>query len=720
MNPAILFGHARSCASCPPRHHAFSRSYIHAALLALGPMAALHCNPAAAQAAAASEPTLNEVTVTGNPLGSSDLIASATPLASDKLLFRRATSLGETFDKTLGVSRSYLGPNASRPIIRRRDGDRVCILANGGAAIDASALSYDHAVASDPISVERIDLLRGPGALLYGGSAVGGVVNVIDNRIPREALFDEKGGVTGKLNLGASTGNNGKEAGTLVETGNNRYALHVDAFSRETGNVGVPVTLACANGVPASQICNSASKSRGGAVGGSVFFDHGYLGLSTGTYRSNYGTVAEDTVTIDMKSNRTALEGELRDLAGPIQSIKGKYSQTDYIHTEFEGATPGTVFKNKGSDFRLEAKHAKFWGLDGLIGFQSESTRFSADGKEAFAPYSKTDQNAVFAYEEYGTSWGRLSFGGRLDSVKVASYGNPLVAAFTPGSRNFTPHSYALGGLWNVLPGWQLTSNLAYTERAPKDYELYAFGPHVATNAWETGDTTLGKEKSTSIDLGANWKGGSNDANTFSANAYLHNFSNYIGLLATGRTFGQEDRALNPVDANGDGVDDNNPNNKILAEYAYTGVRARFTGLEASGNIRLLEGASRLDLGLRTDMVRATNLTNSQPLPRIAPLRVGATLQWGQGPWGSSFGFDYSAAQNRVAPGQRATNSFTLWNAATTYALKLGVVNALLYAKLDNITNQLAYSAASVLTTTAFPKAPLPGRSLKVGLQASF
>jgi iron complex outermembrane receptor protein len=716
MYPNIFLGGPRQ------RRHAtvFYRNHFHLAVLALGTIAVLQCNPASAQTApdgTAAGSSLKEVTVTGNPIGTDEVIAPASSLSGNALILRRATTLGETLDKTPGISSSYFGPNASRPIIRGLDGDRIRILSNGGAAIDASALSYDHAVASDPISVERIDVLRGPGALLYGGSAVGGVVNVIDNRIPREALFDEKGGITGKLNLGTSTGNNGKEAGSLLEAGNNLYALHADAFSRETGNVGVPVTLACANGGPASQICNSASKSRGGAIGGSVFFEHGYLGLSKGTYRSNYGTVAEDTVTIDMKSNRTALEGELRDLAGPIQSIKGKYSQTDYAHTEFEGSTPGTVFKNKGSDFRLEAKHAKFWGLDGLIGFQSESTRFSADGKEAFAPYSNTSQNAAFAYEEYATSWGRLSFGGRVDSVKVESYGNPLVAAFTPGSRSFTPHSYALGGLWNVLPGWQLTSNLAYTERAPKDYELYAFGPHVATNAWETGDATLGKEKSTSIDLGANWKSG---AHTFTANVYRHNFSNYIGLLPTGRNFGQKDRALNPPDVNGDGVDDNNLDNKILAEYAYSGVRARFTGFEASGNIRLFEGVSKLDLGLRTDMVTATNLTNGEPLPRIAPLRVGATLQWGRGPWGSSFGFDYSAAQNRVAPGQRATDAFTLWNAAATYALKFGAVNTLLYVKLDNITNQLAYSASSVLTTTAFPKAPLPGRSLKVGLQASF
>ncbi|MDB5965994.1 MAG: TonB-dependent receptor [Polaromonas sp.] len=697
---------------------AVPRARMPHAVCVLGVLVALPCGPAQAQTPpSASAPSLAEVTVTGNPLGAADLIAPATTLSGNALLLRSATTLGETLNGLPGVSSSYFGPNASRPIIRGLDGDRVRILSNGGAAIDASALSYDHAVASDPISVERVEVLRGPGALLYGGSAVGGVVNLIDNRIPREALFDDQGGIAGKVNLGFSSGNRGKESAALVEAGNTRYALHADAFGRETGNVQVPVSLACVGAGPATRICNSASKSSGGALGGSLFFDHGYLGLSAGTYRSNYGTVAEDTVTIDMRSNRRALEGELRDLAGPIRSVKGKYSETDYTHTEFEGATPGTVFRNKGSDLRLEARHATVWGLDGLVGFQAENTRFSADGKEAFAPYSKTAQGAVFAYEEYGTAWGRLSFGGRLESVKVESLGNPLVASFVPGSRNFNPGSYALGALWNVAPGWQLTTNLAYTERAPKDYELYAFGPHVATRAWETGDATLGIEKSTSMDLGASWKSG---ANSFTANGYLHSFKNYIGLLSTGRTFGQENRALNPVDANGDVVDDNDPDNKILPESAYTGVRARFVGFEASGNIRLWEAGATLDLGLRADMVRATNLSNGLPLPRIAPMRLGATLQWAAGPWGSSLGFDHSTAQNRVAPGQRATAAFTLWNAAATYALKTGPVNTLLYARLDNATNQLAYSAASVLTSTAFPKAPLPGRSLKVGLQAAF
>ncbi|UUZ75094.1 TonB-dependent receptor [Polaromonas sp. P1(28)-13] len=713
MNPSFSNGahHAGFCAAL------FSPSTVQRAVLALGSAAALCVGTASAQQAA---PSLKEVTITGNPLGATDLIAPAAQYSGTGLLLRSKTTLGETLDGLPGISSTYFGPNASRPIIRGLDGDRIRILGNGGATLDASSLSYDHSVTSDPISIERIEVLRGPGALLYGGSAVGGVVNVIDNRIPREALFDEKGGLGGKVDLVLASANREKSSGVLLEGGNDRYALHVDVFNRQTGDVKVPVDLACSKGGVATmsqRMCNSASKVKGGAAGGSVFFDHGYLGASVSSYRSNYGTVAEDDVTIDMKSDRVALEGELRNLGGVIQSVKGQLSHTDYMHTEFEGASPGTVFKNKGNDVRLEARHAKLGNLEGVIGVQAENNRFSADGSEAFAPYSKTSQKALFAYEEYGTSWGKLSFGGRLESVKVESLGNPQVARFAPGSRDFTPHSYALGALWNTAPGWQLTTNLAYTERAPKDYELFAQGPHIATNAWETGDATLAKEKSSSIDVGTSWKSG---ANRFAANAYMHRFKNYIGLLATGNTFGQELGNLNPVDLDGDGVDDANPDNTILPEFAYTGVRARFVGLEASGNIRLLEGASTLDLALRGDLVRAKNLNNGQPLPRIAPVRLGASLAWANGPWGSSIGFDHSMAQNRVAAGQRATSAYTLWNLAATYRMKAGATSLLWYARVDNLTNELAYSAASVLTTTAFPKAPLPGRSLKVGLQASF
>jgi iron complex outermembrane recepter protein len=640
--------------------------------------------------------SLKEVTVTGNPLSAEDLIAPAVQYSGPGLLLRGKTTLGATLDGTPGVSSTYFGPNASRPVIRGLDGDRIRILGNGGGTLDASSLSYDHAVTTDPISIERVEVLRGPGALLYGGSAVGGVVNVIDSRIPREP----GDGFGGKADVGLASGNHEKGVGVLLEGGTSRYALHVDAFERSTGDVRVPIALACTKGgVPAMapRICNSASDVRGGAVGGSLFFNQGYVGASASTYRNGYGTVAEDDVTIGMRANRYALEGEVRQLGGWLQSIKAQMSRTDYAHTEYEAGAPGTVFGNQGSDFRLEARHAKLGPLEGVVGVQAETSRFSADGDEAFAPHSRTRQQALFAYEEWVTGWGKLSFGARRESVKVESFGSPSVARFAPASRDFHPASYAVGALWKLAPAWQLTANLARSERAPKDYELFADGPHVATGAYEVGNAALRKERSTNLDLGVQWKSGPNRAGL---NLFASRFDNYVSLASTGT-----DRDL-------DG--------EALPVFAYTAVRAKFRGVEAGGTMRLLEGPRTVDAEWRGDLVRATNTDSGQPLPRIAPARAGATLVAAEGPWSARLGFDRAAAQSRVPEGERATPGYTLWTAAVTYRMKVDAASLLWYARLDNAGDRLAYNASSILTQTAPGKAPLPGRSLKVGVQATF
>jgi iron complex outermembrane receptor protein len=660
-------------------------------LVSLGAMAA-----ATTFAQTPSAATLAPVTVTGNPLGTADLVAPAAQIFGSELLFRSKTTLGETLDGMPGISSSYFGPNASRPIIRGLDGDRIRILNNGAAVVDASSLSYDHAVTADPLSIERIEVLRGPAALQYGGSAVGGVVNVIDNRIPRQALFDAQGGVTGKADLGLASGNAEQSGGLLLEGGNDRYALHADVFNRTTGDVAVPVALSCAKpGAPvlAHKICNSASDTRGGAVGGSMFFSQGYVGASVSGFRSDYGTVAEDAVTIGMKSDRYALEGEWRGLSGLFQSVKGQLGHSVYEHTEYDGASVGTVFKSSGTELRLQARHAPLGALDGVMGLQADTSRFSADGEEAFAPYSQTRQAALFAYEELATGWGRLNAGVRMESVKVASLGNPLLARFVPASRSFTPVSYALGATWQVAPGWQLTSSLAYTQRAPKDYELFADGPHLATHTYETGNAGLALEQSTNLDLGLNWKRG---AHRLRVDVFVNHFNNYIAQEATGAV------------------------RDTLPEYGYAPVQARFTGLEASGNARLLDGAHTVDLELRGDLVRAVNTGTGQPLPRIAPVRLGATLLWAQGPWSARLGASHAAAQTDVPSGQLSTGAYTLWNASLGYRMQAGAASLLWFARLDNLGDVQAYSASSILTQTAPGRAPLPGRSLKLGLQLGF
>lgn len=667
------------------------------------------CAAASAQTSQpAAEPSLQPIIVTANPIGGNDLIAPAQAVSGTGLLLRQQSTLGEALNGLPGVSSSYFGPNASRPIIRGLDGDRIRILNNSGATIDASGLSYDHAVALDPIAVERIEVLRGPGALLYGSSAVGGVVNVIDNRIPKERLQ----GITGKVDFGLSSGNSGKNGAFMIETGTDKFALHADVSARSSADVSVPIQLACTN--PASpatakKICNSAADAKSGALGGSLFFDRGRIGLSVSSFNTNYGTVAEDEVTIDMNSVRTALDGDFK-IGGLIDSLQVQASNTRYKHTEFEGATAGTEFSNKGNDLRVQARHAKFANLTGVIGLQLDNNRFSADGAEAFAPYSKTAQQALFVYEEAAFNWGKLSFGGRVEDVKVQSFGNPIIARFTPASRSFKPSSYAAGALWNLSPAWQLTGNFAATQRAPKDYELFADGPHIATAAYEVGDANLRKEKSTSIDIGARWKSGAHFAQI---NVFNSRFKNYTFLGATGNSRGA-DAELNPVDADADGVADGSGED-IFPEYAYAQVPARFTGFEVSGSWRLMNAANKLDLQWRVDNTRATNTATGQALPRISSLRVGATLAWAQGTWGARIGFD-----NHAKAKDGSTGAYTLWNLAATYTMKAKDADLLWFARLDNATDKLAYSATSILTTSAAGKSPLPGRSFKVGLQAQF
>lgn len=536
--------------------------------------------------------------------------------------------------------------------------------------------------------------MRGPAALLYGGSAVGGVVNVIDNRIPRAPAS----GVLGKAQLQAGTGNDERSVAGLVEAGNERYALHLDGFDRRTGDVRVPVSLGCTKpGAPANarRICNSASTAQGGAIGASTFWDHGYLGASVNTYQSDYGTVAEDEVTIGMKTTRYALEGQVRQLPGWFDSVKARLSHTDYQHTEFEGTQAGTVFANKGQDLRIEARHRPLAGWQGVVGVQTESSRFSAVGDEAFAPFSRTRSQALFVHEERSTAWGQVTAGARWESVRVESLGNPELDRFDEGigTHKFTPFSVAAGAVFKLSPNWSMTGNAALTQRAPKDYELFANGPHLATHAWEIGSAALGLEKSKSLDAGVQWKSGPNSANV---TAFASQFDNYIGLMNT------------------QDVEDD------LPVQRYQGVKAQFKGLEANGRQRLWQSTSTLDLDWRADTVRATNTSTGEPLPRIAPMRVGATLVYGQGPWSAKMGADWHAAQKRVPEGSVATGAYTWVNASVAYRQKLDTTVLNWFARLDNLTDQLAYSASSILTSTAFGKSPLPGRSFKLGVQATF
>ena len=665
-------------------------------------MAGLGCTTFLLTSPALAQGLASELVITGNPLLREQVASPVSALSAAELRERGQGTLGETLSGLPGVSSSYFGPQASRPMVRGLDGDRIRVLANGAALQDVSSLSDDHAVPTDALAVERIEVLRGPASLLYGGSAMGGVVNVIDNRIARERLQ----GVQGRAQWQAATGNDERGQSALIEAGAGEWVLHVDGFERRSGDVKVPVTLGCEKpGAPAQaqRICNSAGLARGGALGLSWLGEHARLGVSASTHRSHYGTVADDLVTIGLQSDRYAVEGEWRAPWAGVRVLELHLGQGDYRHQEFHAGTPETRFAKRSSDLRLQLRHDPLGPLEGVLGLQMDTALFSARGEEAFAPASRTRSQAMFVHEEWPTAWGQWNLGARAEQVQVRSMGLDGVDRFVPGERQFSPRSAASAVLWRLLPGWHVRAGWAYTERAPRDYELFAQGPHLATVAYDLGHAGLKVERSRSTDLGLEWTSG---PHRLSASVYQSRFSNYIALLHTGRWLDAQGEP-----ASGPGA---------LAEQVYRAVPARFEGFELSGLHRLALPGATLDLQGRIDAVRAYDLASGQPMPRIAPLRWGGSLVYTRGPWTARWGFDHVAAQTRVPVQALPTSAYTLWHAGLPRRQRLEQSTLHWFARVDNLGNALAYSATSVLTSTAPGRAPLPGRSLKLGVQWLF
>lgn len=633
---------------------------------------------------------LPTVPVTGNPLGvsSDDLIIPISVLNGRELSLKRESTLGDTLNGIPGVTATSFGPNSSRPVIRGLDAERVRIMQNGLGILDASSLSFDHAVSLDPLVIEQIDVIRGPAALLYGGSAVGGVVNAIDHRIPTEKLD----GISGRAEASAGGANSQNNLAGVMDVGNGKIAIHADAYTRKSSDLDIPgyavsKRKSMQDGIirdNRGRLVNSSSDSEGGALGASLTFDNGYAGVSYSGFRNNYGTVAEPTVRADMQSDRWDFASEFKELGGMIERIKFKLAHTDYQHQEIDNGEVGTTFKNRGLEGSFEAGHASIGNIKGVIGFQFQNSNFEALGDEAFVPSVSTQSKALYIYEELPLDQLKLSFGGRVDRVTLdAGLFNDEAAR----NNSFTPVSYAFGGLYTLNPNWSLATNLSHNERAPSYFELYAKGPHLATGQYEVGNSHFDKERSNGIDAQIRWKNGKNN---FNVGAYYTRFSSFLGLLNTG--------------------DINAESGLPIAQFS--SFAATFKGLEADGRFNI---ADNLDLNLRGDYVHASNRDNGDPLPRIAPLRLGAGLHYQKNSFGARVDALHAFRQNRTAENELQTDSYTNLTAIVTYKLPTRL-NLEAYAKANNLLDQ------EIREHTSFLKdfAPLGGRSLLLGLRADF
>lgn len=653
-------------------------------------------------------PQLGTVTVTANPLGSEllDMVAPSSVLEGQRLSLKRSQSLGATLSQLPGVSETQFGPNSSRPIIRGLDSDRIKLLQNGIGMLDASSLSFDHAVSADMLSADRIEVVRGPATLLYGGNAIGGVVNIIDNRIPSQPIYGSS--ASAELRYGGSEGE--RSSSLMGEFGNGKIALHIEAFNKKTSDLKIP-GLACtsyAAECPApsteGKLVNSASESHGATIGAAITNQNSYFGLAYSDLTNVYGTVKEPNVNIKLDSNRLDLNGGWKT-AGFIKDIKFKATTTDYAHAEFDTTTQeiGTRFLNKGYETRLDFVHDTLGNFKGSFGLHLSDSKFSALGEEAFVPNTQTKNHAFFIFEEANLNdKATINLGLRWETNQVSTAGadgnNDLIERFGEASeQKFHPLSSAIGGLVKLNPNWSVVGNYAINQRAPTFYELYANGPHFATGAYEIGNPNLNKEKSKAVDFSLRYKQSENQA---SIGLFIQDFSNFIAQLTDG--------SIQTIEGS------------PLPNYFFTPVKARFKGLEAQSKWWIAEGlwqkADRLLLEWKGDLVKADNLNSNQPMPRIAPFNMNTTLSYQLGKWETQAEWIYAAKQSRVPENESPSDAYQLINFSINYSFKQKIFDTFIYAKFDNVMNQQARLATSFLRDIA----PLGGRSLKVGIKTLF
>ena len=643
--------------------------------------------------------TLENIVVTASPLARSqaELTSATSVLSGQTLLLQQQPTLGETLSSQPGMSSSYFGPGASRPIIRGLGGDRIRILANGTGTQDASVTSPDHAVSVEPFLVKRIEVIRGPASLLYGSSAVGGVVNVIDHRIETDLPTQRISGTT-DVRYGTAADELAYGATTdiaLVKADDHGFVLHLDGFKRETDDVRIPGFADASNPVNKGRLTNSAIDSEGASIGLSYVSETFDAGINYNGFNSLYGTVAEPDVLIDLRQRRVDFAAEVKQDFGIFTGARLKFGTGDYQHVELEDGAPGTTFTNQGYEGRLELLHASLAGFTGAWGVQAQRSDFDVVGAEAFMPPALTENRALFVFEETKTGAFTWQAGARVENQTIDTRSTTSFPASE--SRNETTLSLSGGVVYTISPAYNATFSLTGTERAPNAQELYSNGPHIGTASFETGDPSLDTEKSLGLELGLRKLTG---FATGSFNLFANNFDGYIFEQDTGAI-----DAGDPLDPEDD-----------LPIYQFIQRDALFYGAELETLWHLHQGDRHsLDFKLNADYTVARQ-SNGDDLPRIPPLKGLLGLAWASGPWSAGVDWQLVAKQSQSAPGETDTNGYTLLGASIGYHLISGPVVYDFFVRGANLTDEDARLHTSFLKDIA----PLPGRNVTFGLRASF
>ena len=696
-----------------------------------------------------------DIVVTGRSLDAA--LSSPLPvqlLSGPELAHRRQGGLGETLAGLPGVHLDNFGGGASRPVIRGQTVPRIEILSDGANLFDVSSVSPDHAVTTDPLLLDEIEILRGPAATRYGGNAVNGAINLIDGRVPK-ALPD--GGMSGATEVRFGTGDAEKTVVGRVTAGLGSFAFHAEGSRRRSDDYDVP------DAYGSDKLRDSFADSSSYSLGASWITSKGYVGAAYTRNDSEYGLpghsheggvchlhgvalhceshgsftdpfLASDdrhTAFIRLRSERLDVRGDYEDLLPGIAHARLRLSYTDYAHNEIDGETLFSRYSTKVYDGRLELTHAPILGFSGSFGVQYTHSTFSGldynDAHEGHVPLNfVTEGRALFVAERRSFGALEVEVSARKDwrEIRVPFlleyFVNPvLLATLTPAQlematkaysqvhpRNWpsskaAPFSASIASTLRLGEGYSASLSVSRSERMPGVREIYASSNSLATNSYETGlikgSGGLQKypdviESTKAVNLTLRKASGPTQ---FEIGLFYQDVDDYVfAKFLDEQTLGS---------------------GGLYRYLVYTPVDARFIGLDGQISHQI-DRASRLTLF--GDYVRADLKDDSANLPRIPPGRLGVRYDYYSGPISANAEYFRTFGQERIASYETRTAGYDMLNATLAYRFEMGggKKSVELYIRGSNLSNQWAFAHTSFVKD----QSPLRDRSVAIGMRHSF
>ena len=631
--------------------------------------------------------SIDTIVVSASPITPEDKLATIVETVDrDEILRAGGANLADALANTPGVTASGFASGSSRPVIRGFDSSRVRTLEDGIGSFDVSDVGPDHGIPIDPLSAQRIEVIRGAATLRYGSQAIGGVINAINNRVPSR-LPDEPfaAELTGLYGTNADT----RQGSALLDGKIGSFAIHADGFRREADDYDTPD----------GAMANSFFRGDGYSLGGSWLFDKNRVGAAVTHYDSEYGIPGEDAF-IDMKQTKELLRTSFAPQIGAFHTLTIEGGHADYEHSEIELGTGevGSTFQDDEWDARAEALFGAMGPFSAAaLGAQFQNRQFSALGEGAdYLLPTETRTAAAFAFADAPlTERLHLHVGARVESVEVD--GTPADDVRT--SRAFTPISASAGLLFETSDALQLGLTLSSAARAPGQTELYARGPHEATATFETGDPGFDEERANSLEATLRFDAGNT---SLEVAVWSSDFTDYIFGNLTGRTC--DDEGVCAANDSGE-----------LAELIYEQRDATYWGAEARANIDLVEAAGALLRGVvLADFVRA-KLDEGGEVPRISPYHVGLGLDWDGPKLGGGFLVKYTGPrEDHLATAETPTAGFVSVDAQAMWRpfekspdLEIALVGR-------NLTDRLQRNAVSLNKDEVI----LPGREVRLLVRA--